>query len=268
MVGERSEYSGREVVDVIEGGVELYTADGDRVGDVLEISPEFLVVDGGMFDGERFISRSAVERTEGNSYYLNVGRDQLDSIAFTERPGSGSDTYATQDYTTTEQSVDSYRTSTDDYQTSTPTDTADSATIRVHEEELQATKGVQQVGEVQVRKDVVEEQRTLNVPVTREEVEVTRRVVDRDVSGTDSDAFQEGETIRVPIREEVVEVTKTPRVVEELEIRKVAQQETQTVTDTVRKEVVDVDETGNAREIGTTTDRDRTSTDRDRNSGF
>ena len=115
-------------------------------------------------------------------------------------------------------------------------------TVELHEEELQAQKVSRQGGEVRVTKEVVEEQRTLEVPVTREQVRVTS-VTPTQSAADPSQAFQEG-TISVPVREEDVQVTKQVRVAEELEIGKTAVQETQRVTDTVRREQLNVQEVG------------------------
>lgn len=115
-------------------------------------------------------------------------------------------------------------------------------TVELHEEELQAQKVTRQAGEVRVTKEVVEEQRTLEVPVTREQVRVTS-VTPTQSAADPTQAFQEG-TISVPVREEDVQVTKQVRVAEELEIGKTAVQETQHVTDTVRREQLNVQEVG------------------------
>ena len=120
--------------------------------------------------------------------------------------------------------------------------------VPVHEEELVATKRAREAGQVQITKDVVEEARTLEVPVTEERVQVTRRVVDR-VGDTDAAAFRE-ETIEVPLTTEEVELQKRVRVAEEVEIDREAVQTTQSVQGTVRREVVDVNET-TAVETGT-----------------
>jgi len=112
----------------------------------------------------------------------------------------------------------------------------------VHEEELRAERTAEQAGEVRVGKNVVEEERSLDVPVTRDEVQVRRVSVDRD-AGASEDAFTDRDTIRVPVTEERVNVTKEPRVVEELEISKRPLTETRRVADTVRREEVNVDDT-------------------------
>lgn len=124
--------------------------------------------------------------------------------------------------------------------------TTDADTIRVPvvEEELNVQKQAQQTGEVQVTKQVIEEQ--VNVPVTvqREEVVVTRNPVDRPLQAGE-DVLQDGDTIRVPVTEEVVTVSKEARVAEEIEIQKQTTAEQQVVSDTVRREEVDIaDSTG------------------------
>ena len=96
---------------------------------------------------------------------------------------------------------------------------------------------------MEVTTDVVEEQRSLDVPVSRDEGHV-HRVPTSDSAADPSDAFQ-SDSVRVPVMEEQVEVTKTPRVVEELEIEKRRTTDTQRVSDTVRREEARVDEQGN-----------------------
>ncbi len=102
-------------------------------------------------------------------------------------------------------------------------------------------KDVVEAGQVRIRKDVVAEERTLEVPVTEERVRVERRVVDRPVSAADADAFEET-VIDVPLRSETVDVQKQARVAEEIVVSKEAVERTEQVTYTVRREEVYVDE--------------------------
>ena len=113
--------------------------------------------------------------------------------------------------------------------------------IPVIEEELTATVRPQEAGAVRIEKDVVAEERTLEVPVTEERVRVERRVVDRPVTAADADAFEET-VIEVPLRTETVDMQKQARVTEEVVVSKDAVQRTERVTDTVRREEVVVDE--------------------------
>jgi uncharacterized protein (TIGR02271 family) len=117
------------------------------------------------------------------------------------------------------------------------TDTYDTEerTLRLREEQLDVTKETVQTGEVEVHKDVVEEQQRVNIPVSREEVYVERRDVNEAATGAEG-VIEDGETIRVPIMEEKVEVTKRPVVTEELVIGKREVTETEQVVETVKRE--------------------------------
>jgi uncharacterized protein (TIGR02271 family) len=225
--------SGRPVVDVIEEGLDLYSRDEQPIGHIAEINPDFMLVEArSMGEEYLYVPRDAEERTEGNHVYLNVDLADVTSQGWSQAPEgwTESDRSAWDD-----QSSGDYRTHDMSGEGST--------VVRRYEEQLQAQKTAQQVGEVGIRKDVVEEQQQLQVPVTREEVQVTRRAVDQPAGEYDADAFRDtGDTIRVPIVEEQVQITKEPRVVEEIEISKTARQDTKQVSETVRKEQVDIDD--------------------------
>lgn len=115
-------------------------------------------------------------------------------------------------------------------------------TMRLHEEHLHAQKQPVKTGEVRVRKEVVTENQTLNVPVTREEVVIERHPVG---SQTASRAdIRPGEEIRIPVKEEKVNVTKETVAKEEVKVGKRQVQETEQVSGTVRKEQVRVEHEG------------------------
>jgi uncharacterized protein (TIGR02271 family) len=117
----------------------------------------------------------------------------------------------------------------------------DEIRIPVMEEELTATVRSQDAGSVRIEKDVVSEERTLEVPLTEERIRVERRVVDRAATSADAGAFEET-IIDVPLRSETVDVQKHARVVEEVIVSKEAVQHTEQVRGTVRHEEVYVDE--------------------------
>jgi len=239
---ERSPYSGREIIGEI-GEIDLYSSDDEKIGRILEVNPQFLVVErGGFLSGksEYFISREYVASESGDRWMLSVGKDELDIIGSTERPEMRSDT-STMDADTSSAGFQQQ-----DYTPEPVRDTSsfegDTQTIRVHEEELQAQKVAREAGQVTITKDVVEETKTIEVPVTREEVRVERRAASDSTSGdVSADAFS-GDTFTVPVMEEDVEVRKVARVVEEIDISKVQTQGTETVSDTVRKERVDIND--------------------------
>jgi uncharacterized protein (TIGR02271 family) len=116
--------------------------------------------------------------------------------------------------------------------------------LELREEELRAEKERVKAGEVRVRKDVVTEEKSIDVPVSHEEVVIERhRASGRPATGD----IKEGEEIRIPVTEEEVRVKKTPVVKEEITVGKRQVQDTETVRDTVRREEARVEEAGGAR---------------------
>jgi len=122
------------------------------------------------------------------------------------------------------------------------TEAGQTGTVQLKEEHLHAQKTPVQTGEVRVRKEVVTEQKTLNVPVEREEVVIERHPVSgRPATSAD---LRPGEEIRIPVREEKVHVEKEANVVEEVSVGKRKVQDTEHVTGTVRKEQLKVEREG------------------------
>lgn len=115
---------------------------------------------------------------------------------------------------------------------------ADGTVVELAAEELHVDKTRHQVGEVEIHKEVVQEQVEIPVTLEHEEVVVTRRAVDGGVAGSIGD----DEVVRIPVSEEVANVSKTAHVVEEVEVEKRVVTENQTVTGTVRHEELDVDD--------------------------
>ena len=107
-------------------------------------------------------------------------------------------------------------------------------TLQLREEELQARKQTVETGNVRIGKDVVSEQKTLEVPVTREEVTVERHPVER--RPAEGAIGEQEETIRVPVREDQVSVDKRAVVTEEIDVGKRRVQDTKQVSGTVRRE--------------------------------
>ncbi|GAC1552176.1 MAG: YsnF/AvaK domain-containing protein [Ktedonobacteraceae bacterium] len=116
--------------------------------------------------------------------------------------------------------------------------------LRLREEQLNVSKERVQAGEVGLHKEIIAEQKTVNVPVTHEEVVIERHAVTD--GRVDNTPIGEGETIRVPVSEEQVSVSKNTVVTGEVAVGKRAVEETQQVTDTVRREEARIDQQGNA----------------------
>lgn len=114
--------------------------------------------------------------------------------------------------------------------------------IKLRAEQLQPQTRWQQAGEVELRKEVVSEQQTIDVPVTHEEVYIKRQPGSGQVS--DTPISEESETIRVPVNEEQVDINKQTVVTGEVAVGKRQVQQEEEVTDTVKREELRVDRQG------------------------
>jgi uncharacterized protein (TIGR02271 family) len=113
--------------------------------------------------------------------------------------------------------------------------------VELHEEQLRPRKETVEAGEVALRKDVVTEQKTMDVPVTREEVVVERHPVAGRPAGGE---IHEGEEVRVPVREEQVRLDKEAVVTEEVSVGKRPVTDNERVSGTVRREEARVETEG------------------------
>jgi uncharacterized protein (TIGR02271 family) len=200
----------------VHEGMEVLDTDGHKIGMCGEMQGNYFNVDAGFLGTtEYYVPLSAITNISDNSIFLNVRKDQVETMGWDRRP----------EMTGTATTGDTQR------------------TVQLREEELQARKTPVETGSVHLGKDVVEEQRTMDVPVTHEEVyverhPVARRPADQPISETET------ETVRVPVTEERVEVDKQPIVYEEVGVGKRVTQETRAVSDTVRREELRMENEG------------------------
>lgn len=137
------------------------------------------------------------------------------------------------------------------------TDRADDGVVR-HEEQLHVGKEQRETGRARLRKYVVTENETVDVPVEREEVRVERTPL----SGTEATAGTIGEEdVEVTLHEERPVVAKETVGVEKVGIEKDTVRDTERVDAEVRKEQVEVETDA---EHGTDRDRGTGLTDKDR----
>jgi uncharacterized protein (TIGR02271 family) len=201
----------------VHEGMDVLDRNGEKIGKAGETLGQFFNVDAGFLGmKEYYVPFDAVTEVRDNAVYLNVDKGEIDGLGWDSRPEE-------------RQSA-----------TTTTTGRSETDTMRLREEQLHARTTPVETGRVQVGKDVVEEQRSIDVPVTREEVVVERHPVDRRPADRPIDATQ-SETIEVPVREEQVDVEKRPVVYEEVGVGKRTTQETQEVSDTVRREELRMD---------------------------
>ena len=214
-------------------GAEVFGADGEKVGTVAAVYPGYIVVEKGFFfPTDYYIPMSAVASYDNNQVYLTLAKDAALQSGWDAQPV---------DLETASFDTPMATDGTGFGANATQVSADEEIRIPVMEEELTATVRSQEAGAMRIEKDVITEQRSIDVPVTEERVRIERRVVDRPVTSADAAAFDEI-VIEVPLRSETVDVQKQARVTEEIVISKEAVQRTERVTDTVRKEEVYVDE--------------------------
>jgi uncharacterized protein (TIGR02271 family) len=109
--------------------------------------------------------------------------------------------------------------------------------VTAYEEKLHVQKQAVEKGQVNVRKEVHTEHKTIDVPVQREEVVIERRAPTGDTTGS----IEGHQEIHIPVREEQVNVEKIPVAKEEVVVGKRKIQDTERVQETLRKEEIKVD---------------------------
>ncbi|KAJ49068.1 uncharacterized protein (TIGR02271 family) [Clostridium tetanomorphum] len=119
----------------------------------------------------------------------------------------------------------------------------DEGRLTLHKEELDINKSKVQKGEVELSKEIIEEQKTVDVPVTHEEVVIERRSINNEASDT---PISDEETIRIPVSEEQVNVDKHTVVTGEVSAYKREVQETKQVDENLKREEARINTNGDA----------------------
>ncbi|HVJ48863.1 YsnF/AvaK domain-containing protein [Desulfitobacterium sp.] len=127
------------------------------------------------------------------------------------------------------------------------------ATLLLRKEELNIDKSSVQTGEVELSKEIIEEQKIVDVPIKREEVVIERRTLNNEQS--DSPITDE-ETIRIPVSEERVEVDKRTVVSGEISAHKRDVEDTKHIDETLKREEARVNKIGNPDLVDEVTDQD------------
>lgn len=93
MTIERSLYSGRPIIDW-KVPYTLHDVHGDKIGAVVEVNPDFLIVQsGGGFLGlgehrTYYVPRTHITREEGTDWYLSIDQDDIEDAGWTAAPTS------------------------------------------------------------------------------------------------------------------------------------------------------------------------------------
>ncbi|HLI50494.1 MAG TPA: YsnF/AvaK domain-containing protein [Thermomicrobiaceae bacterium] len=236
-------------IQSIDHGWDVFDANGDKVGDVADVYAEYFVVSKGfIFTSERYIPASAIEQVTEDRVYLNVTKDDIETRGWDHVPETG-----------VYEELDRPAARTAD--TAAGGETTDSDTLKLREERLRAEKDRVQAGEVTLGKDVVSEERAMDVPVTHEEVTVERHAVDPTRPARDDIDESEDREIHVPLHEERVRVEKEPVVYEEVDVNKRRVQDTQRVTGNVRREEARIETEGDVDDANIDAEERETGTD-------
>jgi uncharacterized protein (TIGR02271 family) len=242
--------------DQVSEGMDVYDVNDDKIGTVEEIydaaARETSASGGGYlrvptgFLGlgrEHHIPFSAIGQVRDQRIHLSIARDRLDELEYdrapTETTAELDDMSLDRTTTTTQTTTNAPKLAAEPRSSSV--DNGAQRRLQLREEELVARKRAVHTGDVQLRTEVVSEQQTLEVPVTREEVTIERREVARRPSDRSIGA---GETVEVPVREEQVQLDKQTVVYEEVNVGKQAVEETQHLSERVRREEAVVEEEG------------------------
>ena len=252
-----------------------YGSDGDKIGKVEQVFLDdtteevtFVTVNTGLFGTKESFVPADGARQDGDRLVLpytkdvvkdapNVDADQHLSPAEEEEiyryykmnysgTGGREDRHATETdrnaapaagtagYTRNDRYTDD---TADRHDTAARADLDDNEVIR-HEERLRVGKERQETGRARLRKYVVTEHETVDVPVQREEVRVERTPLD----GTEVTGGTIGEdTVEVALHEERAVVAKETVGVEKIELEKETVRDTERVDAEVRKEQVEID---------------------------
>lgn len=123
----------------------------------------------------------------------------------------------------------------------TGVDTTDADSMTLSEERVNVDKQRVETGQVRLRKYVVHDTETVEVPVEREEVRIERTPIDAD----DAHAVRGGDLTEdeasITLSEERVTVTKETVPVEEVSLHKETVRETETVREDVAREELEID---------------------------
>ena len=203
----------------VADGMTVRSTDGEKLGKVFAVEDEVFYIEKGLFFPKDYRVRYAdIQDIRGGEIFLTHGRDSLARLSREDEPLETRSAMGTGDVT--------------------PVQNTEQVAIPLYKEELDIrTRGVN-AGEVRIHKDVVQETRTVSVPVRHERVRVERRDVSPNQPAPGA-AFQE-EVIVVPLHAEEVDVQKRAVLDEEVVIHKDVIEEERRVAESVRHEEVDI----------------------------
>ncbi len=112
-------------------------------------------------------------------------------------------------------------------------DKVDSKKFELRGEELDIRKNRKKIGDVEIAKEIIEEEKIVDVPLTHEEVVIERRAVDHERSDSH---IEPEESIHIPVSRETVDVDKHTVVTGEVLAHKKEVEDTERVSEVLKRE--------------------------------
>lgn len=131
------------------------------------------------------------------------------------------------------------------------TKVVDDRKLQLRKEELELSKNSVKTGDVEISREIIEEQKTVDVPVTHEEVVIERRAIGNEPSDS---SIGDEEIIHIPVSEERVDVDKHTVLTGEVVASKREVQDTKQVKETLKREEARVHTDGDPKIISDNTD--------------
>lgn len=117
------------------------------------------------------------------------------------------------------------------------------ANLQLKEEELTIAKKCVETGQVEIYKESITIEKTINVPIVQEHLVIEKKSLQSADSNIEN---QNSQIIRIPLKEESIEIIKHPVVLQEVEIYKKIYSETQYIEETLKKEQLNISTSGKA----------------------
>lgn len=200
---------------------------------------------------DNYWDNNDLDSTESNllkEYKTNLDNDEIVVLVEGQAGGTGS-FKGNRNVNTRESILDGSKTR--DTKLSTDSNrnlTEDERVIKLKKEELDINKDRVKTGEVDIKKVVKEETKTIEVPVEKEELVIERRPGSGSVAPGDtiekSGVFEKDDEIHIPLTEERVEVNKRTVSDGEVVVKKEKHTENKTIKENVKSEDIKVEGDG------------------------
>jgi len=260
-MGEPAYTEGAGRITEVQGnlvGSSLYTSDNHDLGKVYDQGANYAHIKTGLFGlgGDLYVPLDCINNCNDGKCTLNVSSDQLKSMGWDHPPEAGAVSgcrgeamgqpvsrgeVANAPRYEGQENIPSGTYERANYPTGARETAQGARSMPLREEQLEVHKHREQVGEVDVTKQVEQQEKTIEVPVTHNEVFISERPMDQP---TNQPPTGQGE-ISVPVYEEEVHVEKEPHVYGEVTINERPVTEEQEFHGTVRREVPRIQKKGN-----------------------